>query len=105
MAFSWPEESWNMIQDAHDKEIKKEMKTNRKRATCWTPVRCYPCPNQMEAIRYITPRGKQTIFRTTKKVKGFLWFKKEVCIKLLTTYMPVKENGEYFWKQTAEEEI
>lgn len=86
-----------------NKEIKKELKITRKRNGKWEEVRSYPCPNQCLKIRNIAPRGMQKIFRTTKKVKSFLWFKKEVEIKLINTYIPEKKNKEYFWKQIRSE--
>ncbi len=106
MGFHIPDEIMEAMKDNEkDNEIKKEMKNTRKKNTKWESVMNYPCPCQVEAIRYLAPRGKQTIMRTIRKAKGFLWFKKQIHIKLLTTYMPAKEDGEYFWKQTEEIEI
>lgn len=98
-------ESLKTLKKFKDDDIKKEMKTTRKRNTQWIEIQSYPCPNQCLKIRYIAPRGMQKIFRTTKKVKTFLWFKKEIQIKLLTTYLPTKKDGEYFWDLIKEIEF
>lgn len=92
-----------IIMKAMDREIKKEMKIIRKKNTKWEEVGTYPCPCQCEAIRYITPRGKQQLFRTLRKVKTFLWFTKDVPVRVVYTSIPVYEDGEYFWKQVKEE--
>ena len=103
MGFKIPDGSLEAMKKNSDTEIKKEMKKTRKKNTKWEEVKTYPCPNQCEAIRYISPRGKQQLFRKLKKVKTFLWFTKDVPVRLVCTSMPVYEEGEYFWKQVKEE--
>ena len=103
MAFHIPQDLLDAMKENSDNEIKKEMKKNRKKNTKWEEVRTYPSPCQCEAIRYISPRGKQQLFRTLRKVKTFLWFTKDVPIKVVCTSIPVCEDGEYFWKQVKEE--
>lgn len=92
-----------ILKKAMDREIKKEMKTTRKKNTKWEEITNYPCPNQCEAIRYIAPRGKQQLFRTLRKEKTFLWFTKDVTFRVVYTSLPVYEDGEYYWKQVKEE--
>lgn len=92
-----------ILRKAMDRTIKKEMKITRKKNTKWEYIRTYPSPCQCEAIRYIAPRGKQQLFRTLKKVKTFLWFTKDVPVKVVYTSIPVYEDGEYYWKQIKEE--
>lgn len=93
------------MQKRFEVEAEKELKANRKKNGKWEKVSNYPCPNQCLAIRKIAPMGRQSIFRTTKKVKSFLWFKKNIPIKIICTEIMKKSGDIYFWKEILREEI
>ena len=55
------------LKDNLEKELKSELKANRKRDGKWEKIPgIYPCPCQCLAVRSIAPRGKQQLFRTVK---------------------------------------
>ena len=104
MAFS-NEKGRKILSREMNKELRRELKITRRKNTLWQKVPYFPCPNQCIAIRYICPRGTQKIFTTTKRVKTFLWFTKEVPIKMIYTEIPKKEGKQLYWEKKEAREF
>ena len=49
-----------------EKELKDELKANRKRNGPWRSIQSFPCPCQCIAMRSVKPRGEEKLYRSNE---------------------------------------